>query len=140
MLRSVRSVKFKNILVFCVLKKKFYSTNSRRCCYSWLDLGVPQASFKANNCSASRAAMHSKLNSSIVWEQKGPEACLFFVSFPYTSSAPSVLKKKKTPVPRNSLSSPLQSYTYNKYLFALSRPYARFPDRGCPQFTLPKLW
>ena len=97
----------------CVLKKKFYSTNSRRCCYSWLDLGVPQASFKANNCSASRAAMHTKLNSSIVWQKINPEACVCVVSFPYTSSAPSPLNK--TPVPRNSMSSPLQSYTYNKY-------------------------
>lgn len=97
-----------------MFKKKIYSTNSRRRCYSWLDLGVPQASFKANNCSASRAAMHSKLNSSIVWEQINPEACVFVVSFPYNSSAPSALNK--TPVTQNSLSSPLQSYTYNKYL------------------------
>jgi hypothetical protein len=91
-LSSVRSVKFKNILVF-VFKKNFYSPNSRRCCYSWLDLGLPQPSFKANNRSASKAAMHSKLNSSIVWGQINPEACAFVVYSLCTSSDPAVLNK-----------------------------------------------
>jgi hypothetical protein len=48
--------------------------------------------------------MHSKLNSSIVWEQINPEAYVFVVSFPFTSSAPSALNK--TPLPRKSLSFP----------------------------------